>query len=97
MLSLLGLAMRAGKVKSGSFLVEKALDARQARLILFADEEESGTVRALREKADRAGVPHLVYASQEALGRAIGKGDRSCAAVTDEGFARAIREAADKT
>ena len=37
-------------------------------------------------------VETISYSTKETLGRAIGKAERSCICVTDEGLARAIKE-----
>ena len=89
-LSMLGLAMRAGKIKSGSFQVEKSIDKNGAKLILFCEDSDTGTLKMLKEKADKKGIPCYAHGTMESLGHAIGKEDRSCVAVTDEGFANAI-------
>ncbi len=89
-LGMLGLAQRAGKVKSGSFLSEKAVDERKAALLVLSGDGQSGTAERLREKAERAGIPVLVCRDKESLGKALGKGDRSCLAVTDPGFAKEL-------
>ncbi len=89
-LGMLGLAQRAGKVKSGSFLTEKAVDERKAKLLIFAGDGQSNTADRLREKAERAEIPVLYYKDKESLGKAVGKGDRSCLAVTDPGFANEL-------
>ena len=96
-LSMLGLAMRAGRIKSGSFQVEKTIDKNSAKLILFCEDSDTATLKMLREKADKKGIPCYSHGTMETLGHAIGKEDRSCVAVTDEGFANAIKGYFEKT
>ena len=46
-LSLLGLATRAGKIKSGSFLTEQAVKAGKAYLVLIAGDASENTKKKL--------------------------------------------------
>lgn len=93
LLSMLGLAARAGRIKSGSFLVEKEIKSKKARLVIFAmDSRESGTTRELMQKCDKQHVPYIVYGNKVSLGHSMGKGERSCAAVTDAGFAGSVEK-----
>ena len=89
-LSMLGLAMRAGKIKSGSFQVEKAIDKGEGKLILFCTDSATRTLEMLKEKAEKKQIPVIFYGTMESLGHAIGKEDRSCIAVLDEGFSKTI-------
>jgi len=86
-LELLGLANRAGKVRSGEEFSIKAVKAGDARLA-FMDEGASALAKRTFEKAiEGSGVP-LIYVPEGALGIAIGKPGRMAAVVTDEGFAK---------
>ena len=89
-LSLLGLATRAGKIKSGSFLTEQAVKAGKAYLVLIAGDASENTKKLFRNMCSFYHTPFQVYGSKEALGRAIGKTYRASLAVTDQNFAKAI-------
>lgn len=89
-LSSLGLAARAGKVESGSFLTEKAVKTRHAKLVILAQDAKKNTVKSLSEKCTYYKIPVCRYGTKEQLGNAIGKDERSCVAVTDAGFAKMI-------
>ena len=89
-LSFLGIAQKAGKVVSGGFLCEKAVKSREARLVILAEDAQKNTVSTIRNKCTFYHIPLCIYGSKEALGHAIGKGDRSCVAVTDQGLANSI-------
>lgn len=78
-----GFAMRAGKLASGSFAVEKAVKSGKAKLIIIDNGASENTVKQWRNQ----NIP-LVYMS--CMGKAIGKAERMVAAVTDEGFAEMI-------
>ena len=89
-LSLLGLARRAGKVEPGFDAAVGAARSGKAALLLAAGDISEKTVKNLRYEGDRAGIPTLrVSAGMEELGRACGV-KAGALAVTDEGFAKAI-------
>ena len=89
-LSFLGIAQKAGKLESGSFLCEKAIKGKKAKLVIVAEDAQKNTVSMISNKCTYYKVPFSFYGSKEALGHAIGKGERSCVAVTDQGFADGI-------
>ena len=94
-LSMLGLAAKAGKVTSGDFSVEKLLSGPKARLVILAEDASDNTQKRFKAKAAHAGCPVLVHGVKDALGRSIGKEARSIVAVTDEGLAAAIQQAGE--
>ena len=49
-LSLLGLAARAGKIAAGGFSAEEAVKSRKARLVLIAEDTQSNTVKKFTDK-----------------------------------------------
>lgn len=87
----IGLAMKAGKLKSGDFVVEKLVRAGKARLVLM----DETTARNSAEKYERLclamDVERILVAE---LGQCIGKPGRMLAAVEDENFSNMIRNAA---
>ncbi len=79
-LNLLGLAMRAGQVKSGDDTVERAVRAGRARLVLLdagASENTRGKYRAM---CAAKAIP-LREVRADLLGQAIGKPERMVAAM----------------
>ncbi len=76
-LSMLGMAAKAGAVASGGFLTEKAIKEHKANI---------------SNKTTFYKVPLCFYGTKETIGHAIGKADRSCVAVLDRGFADSIRK-----
>ena len=83
-LSLLSLATRAGKTKSGNFQTEQAVKSGTAYLV--------NTKKKFRNMCSFYDVPILFYADQDTLGHAMGKEFRTSAAVTDAGFADEIKK-----
>ena len=91
-LNMLGLAKRAGRIKSGSFSVETAVKALDARLVILAEDASPGSQKLITDKAAYRKIPVLVWGTKAELGKAIGQAERSCLALTDEGFARRTAE-----
>ena len=91
-LSMLGLATRSGNVASGGFATEEAVKRRKAYLVIIAEDASDNTKKKFRNMCGFHKVPCEYYSVKETLGHAIGKEERSCLAVKDEGFANSIRK-----
>ncbi len=91
-LNMLGLAKRAGRIKSGSFSVETALRSREAKLVILAEDTAPGIRKLITDKAAFRKTPILIWGSKDELGKALGQTDRSCLALTDDNFAGRIAE-----
>ena len=91
-LSMLGLAARAGKIASGEFSTEKAVKSGSAFLVIVSEEASENTKKMFHDKCSFYQVPIYQYAAKEALGNAIGKQFRASLAVLDEGFAKSLEE-----
>ena len=90
-LSLLGLAHKAGRVEIGEEPVGSAARAKKARIILVAGDAAASSVRRAMGFANTGSCLCLVIpASKEELGRALGRTSCAMAAITDMGFADAI-------
>ena len=94
--SLLGLAQKAGKVAGGEFAAEKAIRQGEAALVLLSTDASKNTKKKFTNLATTHKAPIRAYLSKEDLGRAIGKGERSCVVITDKGLAGAIQERIDE-
>ena len=95
LLSLLGLARRAGKVEPGFDAAVSAARSGKACLLLAAGDISEKTVKNLRYEGDRAGAATLrLSVGMEELGRACGA-RAGVLAVTDKGFAKAIKGLAE--
>ncbi|MBR4209553.1 MAG: ribosomal L7Ae/L30e/S12e/Gadd45 family protein [Lachnospiraceae bacterium] len=86
-LRLLGMARRAGKVESGSFLTERAVRAGKAALVVIAEDASENTKKDLENVCRYYKVPFYIKFSKAELAGAIGEEERVSAAVTDPGFA----------
>ena len=90
--SMLGLAMKAGKVVSGEFAVDKSIKEDSAFLVIIASDASDNTRKKFSNSCEFYEVPEYVYGMKEELGRAIGRDMRSSLAITDEGFAKSLRK-----
>jgi len=89
-LSMLGLAKKAGRLEVGEEPVGAAARARDARLIVVAEDAAENTVRRVRHFADAGQCLWVkVPATKDALGRAVGRTSCAMVALTDVGFAEA--------
>lgn len=89
-LSLLGLATKAGKVASGEFSTEKSVKTGKGFLVLAADDASQNTKKKFQNMCDFYEVPIYFIANKEELGRFCGKEFRASLAVQDENFAKAM-------
>ena len=89
---MIGLAMKAGRLVSGDFAVEKLVRSGKALLGLI-DETASGNTRD--KYAHLCSSANVTMICAPELGASIGKPARMLAAVTDENFANLILSAAD--
>lgn len=94
-LSMLGIAAKAGRVVSGEFATENAVKAKKAYLVVTAADASENTAKKFRDMTDYYEVPLRVYGVKETLGGCIGKDYRSSLAVTDETLAAAVMKKLD--
>ena len=85
--NLLGLAMRAGKIKSESVILNE-LKKKQIKLVILASDASSNTLKQMNNKCNSYQVPLRVFGTRNELGLAIGKSDRVNIGITDNGFAK---------
>lgn len=90
-LSMIGLAKKAGQVAIGEEPVGAAARAKDARVILVAQDAAPGSMRRAMSFGQAGACLCLtVPFDKDRLGRALGRTSCAMAAVTDIGFAEAI-------
>jgi len=94
-LSLLGLAVRAGDAVSGEFAVDKAGKSGRAYLLIIAEDASQNTKKHYLDMCRYYGIPFVLYGTRETIGKAVGKDNRSAAALLDQGFANSIMKQID--
>lgn len=96
-LSLLSLAAKAGRIKSGEYMTEESVKGYKARLVIVADDASDNTKKQFKNMCDYYNVPMIIIENKETLGHAIGKELRASVVVNDDGFANAILKQVSST
>lgn len=90
--SFLGLCQKAGQLVHGEDGCEAAVKSGKARLLLVAEDAGGNTKKKFRNMADFYKVELFLFGEKETLGRALGKAGRAVLVVTEDGFAKKIKE-----
>lgn len=88
--SYIGLAMKAGKVASGEFSVEKSVKEGRAEAVVIATDASDNTKKKFNDMCKYYHVPVFEYLDKDTLGHIIGREMRACISINDPGFAKAI-------
>ena len=91
-LSLLGLAQKAGKIASGEFSTEESVKRGKSYCIIVATDASDNTRKNFTDMGNYYQVPVYIYGNKETIGKAIGKQFRASLSVNDEGFAKSIEK-----
>lgn len=91
-LSLLGIAAKAGKVASGEFSTEKAVKEGKAYLVIVASDASDNTKKRFSDMCAYYPCEYFEYADKDRLGQCIGKEFRASLAVTNEGLANELKK-----
>ena len=94
-LSLIGLATKAGKTVSGEFSTEKSVKTGKGLLVIVAEDASENTKKKFRNMCSFYEVPLYILSDKETLGHSMGKEFRASLAVQDWNFAQAIMKALD--
>lgn len=96
-LSMLGLAAKAGAIASGEFSTEKSVKEGRAFLVIVAGDASENTKKRFRDMTAFYEVPMYLYGDREMLGHAVGKEFRASLAVNSESFGKNIEEKIKRT
>ena len=94
-LSLIGLATKAGRCVSGEFMTERETKCGRATLVIVAEDSSDNTKKKFQDMCEFYKVPIYFYGDKDTLGHAMGKELRASLAVVDNGFAQAIMKKMD--
>lgn len=89
-LGMLSIGAKAGKVVSGEFMCERAIQDGSACLVIIAEDASANTCKKFTNKCKYYKLPYRICSNSKSLGRLIGKQSRVTVAVTDEGIAKQI-------
>ena len=91
-LSLIGLAVKAGKCANGEMMTENGVKSGKAFLVIVASDASENTKKKFRDMCKFYRVPIYLYGDKNTLGHAMGKEFRASLAILDEGFADGIQK-----
>jgi ribosomal protein L7Ae-like RNA K-turn-binding protein len=91
-LSLLSLSQRAGKLVSGEFSCERALQKEEAFLVIVSEDASDNTKKKFVNKSFFYEIPCFVYGDREEMSNAIGKQNRTSMVIIDVNFAKQLEE-----
>lgn len=89
--SLLGLAMRAGKVVSGDDTTLTEIKKGYVKLVIIADDASNNTKKLFKDKSSFRSIPYVHFSTKLQLGLAIGKAPRAVLGIKDNGFAKKLK------
>ena len=88
---MIGLAARAGKVVSGSDSVIGAIRSNNVKLLIITrDISRNSLDRILKNMTGENEITCYSFSTSDELGDALGKPNRTVAAITDKSFAEGI-------
>ena len=90
-LSLLGIAQKAGSVKSGEFMTESTIREGRSFLCIVAGDASENTKKKFHDMCSHHKVRLIEYSDMGSLGHAIGKEYRASLCVTDEQLAQQLQ------
>lgn len=90
-LNLLGLAMRARSLATGSSLVMDAIRSQKAKLVIVSTDASEETKKQFLNKSEYYQIPLYLEFSSKEISQAIGK-ERKVCAFTDDGFAKSFKK-----
>lgn len=90
-LSMIGLAKKAGKISNGAPNCEKAIKSKNSRLIIVACDISDNGKKAITDCCKYYSVNYIEYSDKYTLADCIGSsGVCTAISVNDDGFAEAI-------
>ncbi|HIW38085.1 MAG TPA: ribosomal L7Ae/L30e/S12e/Gadd45 family protein [Candidatus Jeotgalicoccus stercoravium] len=91
-LNYLGLATSAGKTVNGEEKTLEAVKSNKARLVFLAKDAGNSTTKRMNDKCQTYQVTIIDKYTNAELSQATGTFNRVTLAITDKGFANAIKE-----
>ncbi|MBQ1407970.1 MAG: ribosomal L7Ae/L30e/S12e/Gadd45 family protein [Eubacterium sp.] len=92
----LGFAAKAGKLMNGYNTCLSLIDKRKVRLLIVAEDSSDNTKEKMQRKSRAGKTEFRIFGTSEELSRITGKTESTVFAVTDEGFAKVIRNEIDR-
>ena len=93
---MIGLAARAGKATSGSDAVIGAIRSGNVELLIITKDISRNSLEKILKNTGSKEITCYSFGTSEELGYALGKPDRTVAAITDKSFAEGISAILEK-
>ncbi len=91
-LSYIGLAAKAGTIKSGEFMTETTVKDGKAKLVIVAVDASDNTKKMFTNMCTYYKVPIYFFGEKTKLGHAIGKEFRASLVLLDKGLADMVEK-----
>lgn len=92
-LSLLGLANKAGAIAVGTNNVLAAIKSGKVKLVILTSDASDNTIKVITDKASYRNIKILTLTfTMDELAKALGKQSTSSVAITDENFVNALNK-----
>lgn len=92
----LGFAAKARNLQTGYNTCLSLIEKRRVRLLIVAEDSSANTVKKMSQKCKSKRTDVRVFGTKEELSRITGRGENSVFAITDENFAKVIRQEIDR-
>ncbi|MFD2704767.1 L7Ae/L30e/S12e/Gadd45 family ribosomal protein [Salibacterium lacus] len=94
--SFLGLAAKAGRVKTGEGVVLDGIRNQTLFLVLIAGDASPNTTKKFKDKSSYYQIPVYITGDRQRLGTSVGKESRVLIGITDKGFAERLMTMLDE-
>jgi len=91
-LGLLGLATAGGRIALGDTAVREAVSYGKAQLVIFAKDCGDNTKEKISKLCSLKSIAFIEFSDKETIGKAVGREGKAVVALTDRGFADAVRK-----
>lgn len=92
LLQILGLAKRAGALVTGNDTCMTSVRTGKAALAIVAADTGANAKKKYHDKCKSYNVPIVELLDKDQLGHAVGKAQSAILVITDQGFAKRIRQ-----
>ena len=89
-LSLLSIATRAKKIKSGEFMTENSIKSGEAYLVIIAKDASDNTKKKFKDMCSFYETDCIEFSTKENLAAAMGKESMAILSICDEGFTKSF-------
>ena len=97
LLSLLGMARRAGRLSMGFDAASDSMKKGQSKLLVLAGDISQRTKNSIIAAARQTGTPAVsAGCTMDEIGSALGKGQTGIVSINDSGFAASVKALCDE-